>query len=660
MSSHLLHARRAVLSLAALAACSSHAQLVATLDPVVVTATRTPQDPKSLAAGLSVIDASAIRDMGATSINEAIRWLAGTPGRSSTDGSGEQSLDLRGFGETAGSNMVILVDGVRQNEGDSGGSRLSWLPLDSVQRIEVLRGSAAVLYGEGATGGVINVVTSQGLDDAGARANLGLGSYGLRQARASVSGVKDALRWQLSVAARDTDNHRDNFDHSERNGVGRLTWDSDGTLLSARLGLTASKGGLPGGLTPAEAASTPWRSFKLQDRAEQDANNVLLSAEFNAGDWRVALDASRRSSETSSNFVSDSYSSVVGITSLRNSARAWQSYTMANVSMTTLAGMDLETWDSSRDNQSSWSGQTRAEIKQRSQALYVRQEVRSLDGRSNAFVGVRRTLAKRFADGDQGGRIEPSNTSWDLGAVYALRESGEVFARWSTSFRLPNADEFSCYDGCTSSSVSLLKPQTSRDIEVGWRKRSVSASYAVRAYRSAAHNELGYDPSVRPQGALFPGANVNFDPTRRQGVEAEATWRPNAENELGVSATVRSARFTHGLYAGNQVPMVSRRSVTLRWQHKLSERQTFVWMSQLQSSQRVAGDWDNSCSARIGGFGTTRVRYAHQSGDWEWAVTVSNLFDRQYVNYRTRCNPSSRSVYPEAGRSWLLSLQRSF
>ncbi len=118
--------------MAALAACSSYAQSVAALDSVVVTATRSPQDPKSLAAGLTVIDASAIRDIGASSVNEAIRWLAGVPGRTSTNGSGEQSLDLRGFGEAAGSNLVVLVDGVRQNEGDFSGSRLSWLPLESV------------------------------------------------------------------------------------------------------------------------------------------------------------------------------------------------------------------------------------------------------------------------------------------------------------------------------------------------------------------------------------------------------------------------------------------------------------------------------------------------------------------------------------------------
>ena len=659
MFSKSLYARRAVLSVAALTACVSFAQTGLSLEPMVVTATRTPQDPKSIAAGLSVIDASSIKRMGASSVNEAIRWLAGVSSRASTQGGSDQSLDLRGYGETAGSNLVVLVDGVRQNEGDFSGSRLSWLPIESVERIEVLRGNAAVLYGEGATGGVINVVTSKGLDSPGARVRLGLGSNNLRQASASLSGIKDDWYWQLSAGALEGQNHRDNFDHRERSGVARVAWDNQGTLLTARLGLLSSKGGLPGGLTPAESASTPRISFKPLDRGEEETANLLLGTEFNVSEVRVALDLSRRSSEVLSNYVSDGFSSRANTVSLRQSLRAWRSYEASGVVLKTLAGLDFEQWRSDRSSQASW-GDSKADIHQRSQAVYLRQEIGSGDGRLSGFGGLRRTLAERYADGDQGGRVDPQNTSWELGGVWATPESGEIFMRWGTSFRLPNADEFSCYDGCSSSSVSLLKPQTSRDLEFGWRMKLPEGQLGLRAYRSAATNELGYDPVVFPVGAFFPGANINFDPTRRQGMEAEAQWKLNSANELGMVMNIRSARFTKGPYAGNEVPFVSKRTLTLRWQHQLGAGQSLSLMTQLQSSQRVAGDWDNTCEARLGGFGASRFRYAHLLGDWEGALTVNNLFDRQYVNYRTRCSASSRSVYPEAGRSWLLSVQRSF
>jgi iron complex outermembrane receptor protein len=80
----------------------------------------------------------------------------------------------------------------------------------------------------------------------------------------------------------------------------------------------------------------------------------------------------------------------------------------------------------------------------------------------------------------------------------------------------------------------------------------------------------------------------------------------------------------------------------------------------MQSSQRIAGDLDNSCTDRIARHGVSRARYAYAEGAWEWALTVNNVFDKQYYNYRTRCDASKRSVYPEVGRSWLVTAQRAF
>jgi iron complex outermembrane receptor protein len=649
-----LRAQWAVLPVAALVACSSLAQPAQTLASVRVTATRVPEDPKAVAAGVTVVDAAAVRAMGATSVNEAIRWLAGVSARAGTSGGSDLSLDLRGFGETAGSNLVVLVDGVRQNEGDFSASRLSWLPVESVQRIEILRGSASVLHGEGATGGVINVVTSQGLDSAGAQVSLGLGSNGNREARAAVSGAQEALHWQLSAAALESDQHRENFDHQERNGVARLTWDSQGTLLTARLGVQTSEGGLPGGLTPAEASQNPWQSFTPLNRGETESGNLLLGAEFNLAGWRMALDASRRVSDVMSNYVSDGYQSQVSTTSSRQGVRGWRSYATGAVTQRTLLGVDVERWDSSRDSQASW-GDSQTAIHQQSSALYARQEVAAIDQRWRVFAGARRTLAERAASGTQSGRIDPNNTSWEWGSVVALPQAGEMYARMGTSFRLPNADEFSCYVGfgaCGPNTVSLLKPQTSKDLELGWRQTDAGGSRAVRVYRSALRNEVGLDASQFN--------NVNYDPTLRQGVEAEWTWQATPATRLGAVLNLRSAKFEEGAYAGKQVPLVSARTLTLQWMQQLGERQSLSWMTQIQSSQRIAGDLDNTCTDRLGGFGQSRVRYAHQLGDWQWALTVNNVLDRQYVNYRTRCDATKRSVYPEAGRTWLLTTQRQF
>jgi iron complex outermembrane receptor protein len=154
--------------------------------------------------------------------------------------------------------------------------------------------------------------------------------------------------------------------------------------------------------------------------------------------------------------------------------------------------------------------------------------------------------------------------------------------------------------------------------------------------------------------------NVNYDPTQRRGVEAEARWKVAPGSLFGLVLNLRNATFVDGAFAGKSVPLVSGRTLTLHWQQDLGNTRTFTWLTQLQSSQRIAGDLDNACPERIGGFGVTRLRYAQELAGWDWALNLNNVFNRQYYNFRTRCDATKRSVYPEAGRTWLMTAQRKF
>lgn len=168
----------------------AHAQTqpaASVLPPVVVTATRFAEDANTLPFGVSVITAKDIKDVGAVTVNEAVMKLLGVPGRLDFYGGGDYSLDLRGFGGTADSNQAVIVDGVRINEGDLGGTRLAGIPIDSIERIEVVRGSAAVLYGAGATAGAIVITTKAASGRArvsSAQGYVGMGSHSLLDTRA--------------------------------------------------------------------------------------------------------------------------------------------------------------------------------------------------------------------------------------------------------------------------------------------------------------------------------------------------------------------------------------------------------------------------------------------------------------------------------------------
>src|SRR5690606_37743816 len=129
-------------------------------DLVTVSASRFESDVAPI--GATVITAQQIREAGINNVNEAIRKIGGVFGRQNYSGTSDYSLDLRGFGTNSEQNIAIFVDGIRISENELQPAMLSAIPVESVERIEIVRGGGSVLYGDGATGGTIQIITKRG------------------------------------------------------------------------------------------------------------------------------------------------------------------------------------------------------------------------------------------------------------------------------------------------------------------------------------------------------------------------------------------------------------------------------------------------------------------------------------------------------------------
>jgi len=332
--------------------------------------------------------------------------------------------------------------------------------------------------------------------------------------------------------------------------------------------------------------------------------------------------------------------------------KAWREGEGLGARQRLLVGMDSERWAKDKSSESASYGPSQTRIEQRSDAVYARQEFEWKDPLIIAHVGARRTLSQREASGTYAGRLDQPNTSWELGASRRFASDTQVYGRLGTSFRLANADEFSCYGGCPGTSVNLLKSQTSRDREVGIRQKVSYGTWSGRIYQSDLVNELGL--------ASDQWTNTNYDPTRRRGLEVETSARLGARWNVAMQAAVRNAEFREGSYTGKQVPLAPRQSLTARLTYQMAPDRQWMVLTQWVSEQKIAGDLDNSCSQNIPGYGVTNLRYNHQVNDWIFAAQISNLFDRHYYDLRTRCSVTSRSIYPEPGRALLVSLRRNF
>ncbi|MDP1687464.1 MAG: TonB-dependent receptor [Hydrogenophaga sp.] len=647
MKNCILRAPLAALPLAVLATFSSHAQTVASSDlpETMVTATRFTETLASLPMGVSVITADQIRATGASTVNEAVMKLLGVPGRQDSYGGGDYALDLRGFGTTSDSNQVVVLDGVRLNEADLGGTRLAGIPIDSVERIEVLRGSGSVLYGEGATGGVIVITTKAG--NGSARRNSAtlygaVGSNALRELRANATVASGGFSLDLHGQRRETDNHRDNF-RSETDGAGfTAQWSNDSLRLGLRHDRDALDTGLPGSLNASQYASNPRQTTQPNNRASIRNERSGVFAEAMLGNWQLGVDAGSRDKALTSVRPGSVYAYEVEATQLALKARHTSQWGAARNAL--VIGHDRGEWD--RVVQGTFG----SVADQTARGWYLKDDLTLASG-TRLSAGVRsEKLDKNVDDGFSPVRLSERETAWELGVSQPLSITTTVWGRVGNSFRLANVDEFSF----TNPSV-LIRPQTSRDLEAGMRWAEGAYKLEARLYRSNLTDEIGYDRNA--PGPFGSGANVNFDPTRRQGLEVDGDWKLSSTLSLGARFALRRSTLRGGANSGKDVPLAPRRTLALRadWVplagHRLSGGVNFV------GSQHP--DFANVC--RMPAYTTADARYAVQVKNMELSFGVNNLFDRDYYTQAFGCaGGQTTSIYPEAGRTFTAALRVSF
>ena len=624
----------------------------AALPSILVTGARFPVDTSQAPIGATVITADEIRRAGATDVNAAIRKIGGVYGRQSLDASPDFALDLRGFGSNSAQNLVVMVDGVRLNENELANTVLSTIPIDSVERIEITRGGSSVLYGEGATGGVIHIITrraGQG-GKAGTQGSVfaEAGRFGHRDLRASISHGAGPWSFDAAVADRSTDGYRENsdFDQATASAGLQYAW-APSSRAGLRLESARSDSRFPGSLTAAQYAFDPRASFTKLDFGTLDTDRVSAYVEQRAGAFELAAELSHRQRDLSANyFFGGAYSrSTYDTEQTQFSPRLRHSALIGDKRNELVAGLDLIRWE--REVRSAFS---MGDARQDSKAVYLRDELRwNAPHQARLAAGVRHErFEKDYADPlafmDES-RAQSLN-AWSLeGSIDVLPEV-TLFAKAGRSYRLPNADENSL-----RSSTDVLQPQTSRDLELGVTAGGKERQLTARLFRHRLLNEIFYDPTIGW------GANTNLDPTRRQGLEVEGQAAIGAAWRLTGQWQRVDAEFTGGPNAGREMVLVPENVVTARLAWVPGNRHSADIGAQWVGSQRFGSDFSNDCGARIPSYTTVDARYAYRAGAWEATVSGLNLFDRDYYSNAFGCRSG---IYPSDGRQLKLSLRYAF
>ena len=167
-------------------------------DEIVVTASRRAQNINDIGASISVLGEDALERGQYSFVVDALQTLPGVTISQSGGIGGQAAVSIRG---AATAQTVILIDGVQLNDVSSpaGGFNFGTLDPAGIERIEVLRGPQAVLYGSDAIGGVVNIITKTG-GDTGGSAFIEYGAFDTVRAGATLTGGSDAFGFNMSAS----------------------------------------------------------------------------------------------------------------------------------------------------------------------------------------------------------------------------------------------------------------------------------------------------------------------------------------------------------------------------------------------------------------------------------------------------------------------------
>lgn len=627
----------AVLFLAAGGALAQ--SLSSSLEPVVVTASRTEVPLQHAPVGATVITAEDLQRAGVRDANEAVRRLGGVAGRTDLAGGRDNSLSLRGFGATADLNQVVLINGIRTNEAQMVSPRLSAIPVEQIERIEIVRGGQSVLWGAGASAGVINAILK---DERAAgwhgQVAAAVESFDGHELTGNLSHGGQNWWIDADVKRLSTDGYRDNGDY--RQDVGGLQGSArfGDFSVHGRLQQEHQDSGMPGSLTFAQFERNPRQTLTPQDWGQTDETNRSAGVKWTRGDTAVKFDAASR--ERASRFYQ--YGSERFWRSHTDQATSTAEHTVRwsqDMSLQGIVGLDWQHWTLANAAYGQDSEQTtRAWFGQLNLTLPTTTRV-SLGARHEHAGNV--TAYSGLTTYDRNDTLK----AWEMGVSQTLSASVDVYARTARSYRLPTADEY----GYTVLNQAL-RPQINRDWEAGIKWLQAGQSATVRVFRQNTRDEIDFDP--------INYANTNLLPLRRQGVELDTRWAWLNGWSTQVSAQALTARFLEGPYEGKQVPLVANRSVSWRVGYQFNDQHRVDGGAQYLSPIHFSGDESNTCARRIPSSTLLDARYQWTDKLWTVSVAVTNLTDRDTYNMAYSC--TTGALYPEAGRAWRATVSRRF
>jgi vitamin B12 transporter len=581
--------------------------LATDMEQIVVTATRTVQSEDESLASVTVITRQDIERLQPQSLQDLLRGVPGLT-LSNSGGAGKTtSLFLRG---TESDHVLMLLDGIKLGSATLGSVPVQHLPIDQIERIEIVRGPRSSLYGSEAIGGVIQIFTRRGGGDFKRRFSLDLGSHASRGGSLGLSGGGQRGWYSVDLALSDTDG----FDACRGyTGGGCYTDEPDSD------GYRNESGALRAGYRFENGLEVDLHALRADGETEYDGGFVNASEtrhqvlggslRFTPTDFWLLTLTGGRTWDDSDNFKDGIYQTTFDT---RRDSLSLQGDVELGIDRLLTLGIDYQ---EERVNSS-----TEYRVDDRDNRGYFFQYQGGISAHDLQF-SLRRDDHEAF------GRHTTGGLAWG----YTFNPTLRLWAAYATAFKAPTFNEL-YYPGFGNPD---LHPEKSASLELGFQEGTSWGGWSLSAYQTRVDDLIAYDSAS--------SSNTQINRARIRGIEAQidadiGPWQSSA------SLTLLDPRDdSGGVNDGHLLPRRTRQSL------RLDLDRTFGAYT-LGATLLVEGKrYDDLANSRkLGGFGTLDLRASYRIDNaWLLQGRCENLFDKGY---------ETAAYYNQPGQSFYLTL----
>ena len=621
------------------------------LEPIVVTTSRMAQHNYKIAGNVTVIDRAQIEASHAQSIPEILKPVLGTfvydLGTSKT-----ATLDIRGIGAAAASNVLVLVNDRKINVVDMSGPDLLQIPIEAVERIEIIRGAGSVLYGDNAVGGVVNIITKQGKGDLSGKVGAFYGSYDAQGTDLELFGELKNVSYFLYSKYADERGYRQNSDVLTKDFNGRLGYKfSEKMSAGLDFGWHEDTYDLPGGLNATQLAATSRRaSVNPSDVADTEDRFMKLS--FDVTPWpediylgRLVVDLHARKRDVFDSF--SGYDTDRNIRTLGITPKYIFDHTVFNREVNFVTGIDY--YDTENNIIGSGSNIDDLTISKGEFGVYEFAEVeifpKLFANGGTRFHKADYAFSQRNVAVDE--KKHPDEWVSMGGVKYEYGRGSTLHANVQQTFRFLATDEwYSSFSGLNTD----LEQQTGIQYEAGIKHNFDDvALVSVTPYRMTANNEIFFDPTNG-----FFGSNSNYDKTHRYGVEVGTKLDANHFLKLGfldklelfTNYTYQNPQFGEGAYDGKDIPLAPHHQASSGVTAKFMKNYNLSLIGKYTGSRFAINDTLN-VTPPAKPYYVMDLRLAYERDAMEIYLNVNNILSEKYSPYVVKSTTSTvKNEYP--------------